>query len=48
MVLEGRDRVGGRVWSRQAWGRSLEVGGQLVHRSQPHIWAELTRYGFDI
>ncbi|ANN60881.1 FAD-dependent oxidoreductase [Mesorhizobium loti] len=48
VVLEGRDRIGGRVWSRQAWGRSFEVGGQLVHWSQPHIWAELTRYGFEI
>ncbi|MER8479147.1 NAD(P)/FAD-dependent oxidoreductase [Mesorhizobium sp. M1163] len=48
VVLEGRDRVGGRVWSRQAWGRTFEVGGQLVHWSQPHIWAELTRYGFEI
>lgn len=47
-VLEGRDRVGGRVWSRQAWDQTFEVGGQLVHWSQPHIWAELTRYGFSI
>ncbi|MER8485992.1 NAD(P)/FAD-dependent oxidoreductase [Mesorhizobium sp. M1322] len=48
VVLEGRDRVGGRVWSRKAWGHTFEVGGQLVHWSQPHLWAELTRYGFGV
>ncbi|PSH60949.1 flavin monoamine oxidase family protein [Phyllobacterium sophorae] len=48
VVLEARDRVGGRVWSSQGWGQTFELGGQLVHWSQPHIWAELTRYGFGI
>jgi monoamine oxidase len=45
VLLEARDRVGGRAWTREAWGRSFDVGGQRVHWAQPHIWAELTRYG---
>jgi monoamine oxidase len=45
ILLEARDRAGGRVWTRAAWGRSFDVGGQRVHWAQPHIWAELTRYG---
>ncbi|MET0822394.1 MAG: NAD(P)/FAD-dependent oxidoreductase [Aeromicrobium sp.] len=44
-VLEARDRVGGRTWTTSALGRTLELGGTWVHWIQPHVWAELTRYG---
>ncbi|WP_158303124.1 flavin monoamine oxidase family protein [Prauserella endophytica] len=46
LVLEGRDRIGGRTWtSRFSNGQPVDIGGTYVHWRQPHIWAELTRYG---
>lgn len=48
IVLEARDRVGGRTWTDHRFGHDLELGGTWVHWVQPHTWAELTRYGRDI
>lgn len=47
-VLEGRDRIGGRTWTDTRLGRDIELGGTWVHPLQPHVWAELTRYGLDV
>jgi monoamine oxidase len=47
LVLEGRDRLGGRTWYRPypGTGKSIEYGGTWVApRWQPHIKAELQRY----
>lgn len=48
VVLEGRDRIGGRTWTDHRLGLDLEMGGTWVHQVQPHIWAELTRYGLGV
>jgi monoamine oxidase len=48
LVVEARDRLGGRTWTDQRLGRSLELGGTWVHPVQPHVWAELTRYGLAV
>lgn len=48
IVLEARDRVGGRTWTDHRFGHDLELGGTWVHWVQPHTWAELTRYDRDI
>jgi pseudooxynicotine oxidase len=45
LVLEGRDRLGGRAFTSQFAGTEVELGGGFVHWFQPHIFAELTRYG---
>lgn len=45
LVLEGRDRLGGRIYTSELAGTSIELGGQSVHWFQPHVFAELTRYG---
>lgn len=47
-VVEARDRIGGRTWTDTRLGRRLEMGGTWVHWSQPHTWAELTRYGVEV
>ncbi len=47
-LLEARDRLGGRTWSTDFGGLPIELGGAWVHWQQPHIWAELTRYGIAI
>jgi monoamine oxidase len=48
LVLEARDRVGGRTWTDHRLGHDLELGGTWVHWVQPHTWSEVTRYGRDV
>lgn len=45
IVLEARDRLGGRLFTDQRLGVNLELGGNWLHWVQPHVWAEVTRYG---
>jgi len=48
LLLEARDRLGGRAWVSSFAGVDVEMGGAFVHWSQPHLWAEVTSYGLDI
>lgn len=48
LILEGRDRMGGRTWFDDRMGRNLEMGGTYVHWFQPHIWAEISRYNLEV
>jgi monoamine oxidase len=48
VLLEGRDRIGGRTWTDHRLGHQLEMGGTWVHWYQPHVWAEITRYGLEL
>ncbi|MGF9660719.1 NAD(P)/FAD-dependent oxidoreductase [Arthrobacter crystallopoietes] len=48
VVLEARDRLGGRLWTDHRLGRKLEIGGNWLHWTQPHVWAEVTRYGLEL
>ena len=48
MVLEGRDRLGGRTWSADWAGTRIELGGAWVHWHQPHTFSELTRAGLPV
>lgn len=45
LLLEGRDRIGGRTWSSNIDGYPFEMGGTWVHWFQPHVYRELSRYG---
>lgn len=45
-VVEARDRIGGRAWTVNHWGRKLDIGGMHIHWMQPHVWTETQRYGF--
>ncbi|KAL6247122.1 hypothetical protein RBB50_005465 [Rhinocladiella similis] len=45
LLLEGRDRIGGRTWSSNIEGYPYEMGGTWVHWFQPHVYRELSRYG---
>jgi len=38
-VLEARDRVGGRTWSRRAGGATFDLGGQYVGEKQTRVQA---------
>ena len=48
VLLEARDRLGGRTWTSEFAGRQVELGGTWVHWHQPHVWAELSRYGLEL
>lgn len=45
LLVEARDRIGGRSWSSNIEGYPYEMGGTWVHQWQPFIWRELFRYG---
>jgi pseudooxynicotine oxidase len=45
LLLEARDRLGGRAYTSHLGEDEVELGGAFVHWFQPHVFAELTRYG---
>lgn len=47
-IFEARDRIGGRAWTEDRLGFTLEIGATWVHWMQPFIWNEITRYDQDI
>jgi monoamine oxidase len=48
LLLEGRDRLGGRTWRTDWDGAPIEYGGAWVHWHQPHTWSEITRAGIAV
>jgi monoamine oxidase len=48
LLLEARDRLGGRTWSTEWDGIPIEYGGAWVHWHQPHTWSEITRAGLRV
>ncbi len=48
LLLEARDRLGGRTWSADWDGQAIEYGGAWVHWHQPHTFSELTRAGLRV
>ncbi|MCD1145204.1 FAD-dependent oxidoreductase [Kocuria sp. LUK] len=46
-VLEARDRVGGRTWSRTVDGAFLEIGGQWVSPDQTELLALVDELGLE-
>ncbi|KAL2808865.1 amine oxidase [Aspergillus granulosus] len=45
LLIEARDRIGGRTWTAHVLGEEIEMGGTWVHWAQPHLYSELHRYG---
>ncbi len=45
LLLEARDRLGGRTWTAPWNGTKIEYGGAWVHWHQPHTFSEITRAG---
>jgi monoamine oxidase len=48
LLLEARDRLGGRTWTAPWNGRDIEYGGGWVHWHQPHTFSEITRAGLAV
>ena len=47
-LLEARNRLGGRTFTSTFADQSIEFGGAWVHWLQPHVWAEMQRYGLGV
>lgn len=48
LLLEARDRLGGRTWHKEVNGFHVELGGTWIHWTQPFVWAEKERYGLEV
>ncbi|KAB0486651.1 Monoamine oxidase [Pseudomonas reinekei] len=48
LLLEARNRVGGRTFTSNFMGHQIELGGTWVHQAQPFVWSEIRRYGLGI
>ena len=48
LLVEARNRLGGRTFTSEFAGHKIELGGSLVHWLQPEVWTEIQRYGLDI
>jgi len=47
LVLEAKNRLGGRAWTDERLGKKLEMGGTWFHWYEPHIWSEITKYNLE-
>jgi monoamine oxidase len=48
VLLEAKDRLGGRTHSREWHGETVEIGGMWIHYLQPFVWSEITRAGLPV
>ena len=47
VLVEARDRLGGRTYTSDHDGHAMELGGTWVHPLQPNVWSEINRYGVE-
>ncbi|MGH8463969.1 MAG: flavin monoamine oxidase family protein, partial [Pseudomonas sp.] len=48
LILEARNRLGGRTFSSEFAGHKVELGGTWIHWTQPFVWSEVQRYGLKL
>jgi monoamine oxidase len=48
LVLEARNRLGGRTFTARVGEELFELGGTWIHATQPNVWAEVSRYGLEL
>lgn len=48
LLVEARNRIGGRTFTTHVGGKKLELGGTWIHWTQPFVWTEVQRYGLAI
>lgn len=48
LLLEARERLGGRTWTADWDDLKVEYGGGWVHWHQPHVFSEITRAGLEV
>src|SRR4030095_298760 len=48
LVLEARDRLGGRTFTSEFAGHQVELGGTWIHWTQPFVWSEVQRSTLEV
>ncbi|GAA5321050.1 MAG: hypothetical protein Aseana_31140 [Candidatus Pelagadaptatus aseana] len=48
LILEARNRLGGRTFTVKRDGKLFELGGAWVHSTQPNVFAEINRYDLQL
>lgn len=48
LIVEARNRLGGRTFTSHLDDEQIELGGTWIHWGQPHVWAEMNRYGLTL
>jgi monoamine oxidase len=48
LLLEARNRLGGRTYTTEFAGHHVELGGTWIHWTQPFVWSEVQRYKLDV
>ncbi len=48
LILEARNRLGGRTFTTRIGEELFELGGTWIHSTQPHVFAEANRYGLEL
>lgn len=48
LLLEAKNRLGGRTFTTDFDGDQVELGGFWIHHTQPFVWAEKERYNLAI
>jgi monoamine oxidase len=47
VLVEARDRLGGRTYTSDHDGHAMELGGTWLHLLQPNVGAEISRNGVE-
>ena len=48
LLLEARNRLGGRTFTARVGDELFDLGGTWVHSTQPYVFAEVNRYGLEL
>lgn len=48
LIVEARNRLGGRTFTADFDGRKVDLGGTWVHWAQPYVWTEVRRSGLQL
>ena len=48
LVVEARNRLGGRTFTSVLNDKPTDLGGTWIHWMQPYIWSEIKRYGIPL
>ena len=47
LILEARDRIGGRILTHHLHGETVELGAEFVHGRPPELWALIDEAGLE-
>lgn len=47
LIIEAKDRIGGRIWTRHVDDEAIELGAEFVHGRPPELWALINEAGIE-